>query len=116
MEKIPVFRGKKLRKLIAEGFKKIFKEVDCLVAPTAPTVAFNLGEKLDDPLTMYLSDILTAPANIGGITAISVPCGFSKNLPVGLQIIGNSFDEENVFKISYNYDKATVWSNNKPRI
>lgn len=109
-------QAQKLRKLIADDFKKIFKKVDCLVAPTAPSVAFNLGEKLVDPLTMYLSDILTAPANIGGLSAISIPCGFSKDLPIGLQIMAKSFNEESVLRVAYNYEKITEWHKNKPKV
>lgn len=109
-------QSQKLRKLIANSFKNVFRKVDCLVAPTAPTVAFNLGEKIADPLTMYLSDILTAPANIGGITSISVPCGFSRGLPVGMQIMAKSFDEETVLRVAHNYEKVTEWHKSKPKI
>lgn len=107
-------KAQKLRKLIIQEFEEMFKKVDCLATPTAPTVAFKLGEKMADPLMMYLSDIYTVPANIGGICAISVPCGFDGGLPVGFQIMGRPFDEETIFKVAYQYEQTTDWHQQKP--
>jgi aspartyl-tRNA(Asn)/glutamyl-tRNA(Gln) amidotransferase subunit A len=91
-------QAQKMRTLIKRDFEEVFKSVDCLVAPTAPTTAFKLGEKIDDPLTMYLSDIYTVSANVVGVPAISVPCGFAHKLPVGLQIMGKWFEEERMLE------------------
>lgn len=109
-------QAQKLRYLIRQEFNRVFQTVDCLVVPTSPSVAFKLGEKLDDPLTMYLSDIFTVSANMAGITGISIPCGFVDKLPVGLQIMGQSFDEETIFCVAHNYEKSTNWSREKPAI
>ena len=109
-------QAQKLRVLISQEFADIFKKVDCLVSPTAPSVAFKLGEKFADPLMMYLSDIYTVPANIGGICAISIPCGFDQGLPVGLQIMAKPFAEEVMFRAAYNYEQATTWQIKKPAI
>lgn len=108
-------KAQKVRTLIKQEFENIFKEVDCIVSATSPTVAFKLGEKVDDPLTMYLSDVLTVSANIAGVPAISIPAGFAKpangdkELPVGLQIIGKQFDESKILQVAYNYQQATNW-------
>ncbi len=107
-------KAQKVRTLIRKEFDQAFKKVDCLVAPTAPAVAFKLGEKFEDPLTMYLSDIYTVPANIGGICSVSFPCGFSKGLPVGLQIMAKPFAEETILKVAYNYEQATDWHKKRP--
>jgi len=93
-------QAQKMRTLIREDFEKVFKEVDCLILPTAPTTAFKLGEKIDDPLTMYLADVFTVSANIAGLPAISVPCGEVKKLPVGLQIMGKWFDEKTILELA----------------
>ncbi|MFN3966952.1 MAG: amidase family protein, partial [Endomicrobiia bacterium] len=94
-----------------------FKEVDVIVTPTAPTPAFKIGEKIDDPLQMYLSDIFTIPCNLAGLPGISIPCGFSKNgLPIGMQILGKYFDEATVLKVAYNYEKSTDWHKKYPEI
>lgn len=107
-------KAQKVRALIKKQFSDVFNKVDCLVAPVAPTVAFKLGEKIEDPLKMYLSDILTVPANIGDICGISVPCGFDQGLPIGLQIMAKPFDEETVFKVAISYEQATDWHTKKP--
>jgi len=109
-------QAQKLRYLIREDFRKVFQSVDCLATPVSPSVAFKIGEKFDDPLTMYLSDIFTVSANIAGITGISIPCGFVNNLPVGLQLICKSFDEETIFRLAYHYEKSTDWLKNKPKL
>ncbi|MDD5040077.1 MAG: Asp-tRNA(Asn)/Glu-tRNA(Gln) amidotransferase subunit GatA [Patescibacteria group bacterium] len=107
-------QAQKVRALIAKEFQGVFKEVDCLVTPTSPSIAFKLGEKFTDPLLMYLSDIYTVPANIGGICAISLPCGLSKGLPVGLQIIAKPFDEAALLRAAYAYEQATEWHTKRP--
>jgi len=95
-------KGQQTRRLIKEDFDNVFREVDCLITPTAPTTAFKLNEKIDDPLTMYLSDIYTVSANLAGVPAISIPCGNDHHgLPIGLQIIGKQFDEETILRVGY---------------
>ena len=115
-------KAAKVRTLIKQEFEEALKEVDCLVAPTSPTVAFKLGEKVDDPLQMYLADVFTVPINTAGVPAISIPCGFAKpkdgekELPVGMQIIGKQFDEETILRAAHNYEQAAEWHKNKPEI
>ncbi len=107
----------KVRTKIAEDFSKAFKNFDCIVTPTSPTGAFKIGEKTSDPLSMYLSDIFTISANLAGIPAISVPCGFTRgNLPVGLQILGKPFDEEMLFKVAHAYQQITDWHKKTPQL
>jgi aspartyl-tRNA(Asn)/glutamyl-tRNA(Gln) amidotransferase subunit A len=94
-------KAQRVRRLIKEDFDKVFSEVNCIITPTTPTTAFGLGEKTDDPLTMYLSDIYTVSANLAGIPGINVPAGKDKNgLPIGLQILGKQFDEQTILKIA----------------
>ena len=93
-----------VRTLIKKDFGEAFKKVDVIVGPTSPTVAFKLGEKTDDPLTMYLSDVYTVAINLAGIPALSIPCGSVDNLPVGLQIVGRHFDEEGILRVAYNFE------------
>jgi aspartyl-tRNA(Asn)/glutamyl-tRNA(Gln) amidotransferase subunit A len=96
----------KVRSLIAQDFNEAFKDVDVICTPTSPTPAFRIGEKVDDPLAMYLSDIYTVTINLAGVPAISVPCGFtSDRLPVGLQIISNYLQESQMFQLSSFYLK-----------
>ncbi len=111
-------RAQKVRTLIRNDFIKAFELVDAIVTPTAPTAAFKLGEKLDDPLQMYLSDIYTISCNLAGICGISIPCGFTKSpkLPIGLQILGKHFGEETILKIAHAYEQTTPWHNEKPPI
>ena len=110
-------RALKVRALIARDFTGVFKEYDCIVTPTSPTTAFRMGEKLENPLAMYLSDVYTISANLAGVPAISVPCGFSKaGLPIGLQITAKAFDEEMLFRTAYNYEQSTPWHKMKPRL
>jgi aspartyl-tRNA(Asn)/glutamyl-tRNA(Gln) amidotransferase subunit A len=107
----------KVRTVIKNDFDEAFKEFDCLVTPTSPTAAFKIGEKIEDPLKMYLSDIYTISANLAGIPAISVPCGFTKEgLPVGLQILAKAFDEEMLFRVAHTYEQNTTWHKIKPKI
>jgi len=110
-------RAQKVRTLIKNDFSKAFKECDCILTPTSPTPAFKIGEKVNDPLKMYLSDICTISANLAGIPGISIPCGFTKdNLPVGMQILGEQFSEEKLLQIGYCYEQRTQWSKIKPRL
>ena len=104
-----------VRTLIKKDFEEAFKSVDVIVTPTSPSAAFKAGEKADDPLQMYLSDIFTISVNLAGVPALSVPCGFTPdNLPVGLQFIGKHFDEESVLQLAYAYEQATDWHKRDP--
>ena len=110
-------RALKVRTLIKQDFDNVFKEFDCIVTPTSPTPAFKIGEKIDDPLKMYLSDIYTISVNLAGIPAISIPCGFTKlGLPVGLQILAKPFNEEMLFRVAHAYEQATDWHKMKPKL
>lgn len=110
-------RALKVRTLIAQDFTRLFNEYDCILTPTAPTPAFKIGEKKDDPLQMYLSDIYTISANLAGIPAISIPCGFTKKgLPVGLQLLAKPFNEEMLFRLAYTYEQNTTWHTMKPKL
>ena len=99
----------KVRTLIKQDFEKAFGRCDVLISPTSPTAAFKVGEKSADPLAMYLSDIATIPVNLAGLPAVSLPCGFSRGLPIGLQIIGQAFAEEPVLRTAYAYEQNTEW-------
>jgi len=110
-------KASQVRTLIIEDFKKAFEICDVILSPVAPTPAFKIGEMVDDPLTMYLSDIFTLSANLAGIPGISVPCGFSsKGLPIGLQIMAKHFDEGNLIKVAYNFEQATNFHKKKPNL
>ncbi|PJB49624.1 MAG: Asp-tRNA(Asn)/Glu-tRNA(Gln) amidotransferase GatCAB subunit A, partial [Chloroflexi bacterium CG_4_9_14_3_um_filter_45_9] len=100
-------KAQKVRTLIKQEFERAFQKYDALVTPTSPTVAFKLGEKLQNPIQMYLSDVCTLPINIAGIPAISVPAGFAQELPVGMQIIGKPFDEATILRIAFAYEQAS---------
>jgi aspartyl-tRNA(Asn)/glutamyl-tRNA(Gln) amidotransferase subunit A len=109
-------RALKVRTLIKQDFDAAFKDFDCIVTPTSPTPAFKIAEKAEDPLAMYLSDIYTISANLAGIPAISIPCGYTKNgLPVGLQILAKPFNEEMLFRVAYTYEQNTEWHKQKPK-
>jgi aspartyl-tRNA(Asn)/glutamyl-tRNA(Gln) amidotransferase subunit A len=100
-------KAQKVRTLLVRDFEEAFKKVDAIVTPTSPTAAFKLGEKVDDPLAMYLADIFTVTADLAGIPGISVPCGETKeNLPVGLQILGKHFDEATILRVAHAYEQA----------
>ncbi|MEN2986200.1 MAG: Asp-tRNA(Asn)/Glu-tRNA(Gln) amidotransferase subunit GatA [Thermodesulfovibrionaceae bacterium] len=106
-----------VRTLIKKDFEEAFKYIDYIITPTSPTAAFKIGEKIDDPLQMYLSDIFTISVNLAGLPAISIPCGFTLDgLPVGLQIIGKPFDEAGVLQLAYAYEQSTPWHKMKPVI
>ena len=110
-------KASQVRTLIRQDFKKAFETCDAILCPVAPTAAFKIGEIVDDPLTMYLSDIFTISANLAGIPGLSVPCGFSaEGLPVGLQIMGNHFNEEMILKAAYGFEQATEFHKIKPKI
>ncbi len=102
-------KAQKVRTLIRREFDQAFEKYDALITPTSPTLPFKIGEKLDDPLQMYLSDVCTLPINIAGVPAISIPAGFGDGLPVGMQLITKPFGEETIFKIAYAYEQATEW-------
>ena len=102
-------KAQKVRTLIKQEFDEVFQQVDAIISPTSPTTAFEVGEKIGDPLSMYLSDILTIPANMAGLPGMSVPCGFVDDLPVGLQIIGPRFSESRIYNIGMAYERSTNW-------
>lgn len=108
-------KAQQVRTLIRQDFDRAFEECDVLVAPTSPTTAFRIGEKINDPLQMYLSDILTLAVNLAGIPGISVPCGFDDSgLPIGLQVLGKHFDEATVLNVAYAYEQRTDWHKMRP--
>jgi aspartyl-tRNA(Asn)/glutamyl-tRNA(Gln) amidotransferase subunit A len=109
-------KAQKVRTLIRREFEDVFKRVDVLVTPTSPTVAFKLGEKTADPVQMYMSDICTIPVNMAGLPGLVVPCGFSENLPVGMQFIGPHLSEETLFRAAYTYEQATPWHTRWPNL
>jgi len=107
----------KVRNLIRGDFNRAFEKCDCIMMPVSPTTAFKIGEKVDDPLTMYLSDIYTIAVNLAGIPGISIPCGFdSDNLPIGLQILSPAFSEDKLLRIARMFEKETNWHKKKPDI
>jgi len=109
-------KGLQVRTLIKRAFDEAFKKYDVIITPTSPTTAFKIGEKVSNPLEMYMSDICTVPVNIAGLPAISIPCGFdSNNLPIGLQIIGKAFDEETILRVAYTYEQNSGYRNLKPQ-
>ncbi len=109
-------KAQKVRTLIRREFDRAFEKYDALVTPTAPTVPFKIGEKTQDPVQMYLSDVFTIPINIAGVPAITIPAGFADGLPIGLQIIGKPFAEEKILKVAHAYQQATAWHKQKPKI
>ncbi|QSA96140.1 Asp-tRNA(Asn)/Glu-tRNA(Gln) amidotransferase subunit GatA [Methylococcus sp. EFPC2] len=108
-------KAQKIRRLISDDFQKAFQEVDVILGPTSPSVAFRFGEKSADPIAMYLSDIYTIAVNLAGLPGMSVPIGFSKNLPVGLQIIGNYFSEARLLNVAHRYQQVTDWHARAPQ-
>jgi len=109
-------KAQKVRTLIRQEFDQAFSKFDALITPTSPTVPFKIGEKVDDPLQMYLSDVCTLPINIAGLPAISMPAGFGNGLPIGMQLIGKPFGEETILRVAYAYEQATEWHKRKPPI
>jgi aspartyl-tRNA(Asn)/glutamyl-tRNA(Gln) amidotransferase subunit A len=110
-------KGQQVRTLIRRDFEQVFSRCQAIVTPTAPTTAFRLGEKTTDPLAMYLSDVFTISVNLAGLPGLSLPCGFdAAGLPIGLQIVGQPFDEETVLRTAYAYEQATDWRDRKPSL
>jgi aspartyl-tRNA(Asn)/glutamyl-tRNA(Gln) amidotransferase subunit A len=109
-------KAQKVRTLIRREFDAAFEKYDALVTPTSPTAPFKIGERTDDPLAMYLSDICTLPINIAGVPGISVPAGFDNGLPIGLQVIARPFAESTMLRVAYAYEQATEWHNRKPQL
>lgn len=108
-------KAQKIRRLISDDFRRAFEAVDVIMGPTAPSVAFRFGEKTADPVAMYLSDIYTIAVNLAGLPGMSIPVGFSKNLPVGMQIIGNYFSEECLLNVAHRYQCVTDWHRRVPK-
>ncbi len=109
-------KAQKVRTLIKQDFDAAFTSVDVIVAPTSPTTAFPIGERIDDPYQMYLTDIFTIPANMAGIPGISVPCGFSNGLPVGIQFLGPAFDEVTMLGVAHVYEQSQPWHTVHPEL
>lgn len=109
-------KAQKVRTLIKQDFEDVFEKYDVIVGPTTPTPAFKVGENTKDPLTMYANDILTIPVNLAGVPGISVPAGFVDGLPVGLQIIGNHFDESTIYRVAHAFEQATDHHKKKPQL
>ena len=110
-------KAQKVRTLIKADFDAAFEQVDVLVAPTTPTTAFRIGERADDPLQMYLSDVFTLSMNLAGICGLSLPCGFDEDgLPIGLQIMGPAFGEERALQVAYAYEQTTDWHEQRPNL
>ncbi|OKH25460.1 Asp-tRNA(Asn)/Glu-tRNA(Gln) amidotransferase subunit GatA [Chroogloeocystis siderophila] len=110
-------KAQKVRTLIKQDFENAFANVDVLVCPTVPTTAFKAGEKTDDPLSMYLTDLMTITVNLAGLPGMSIPCGFDdKGLPIGLQLIGDVLREDLLFQVAYAYEQATEWHKKTPKL
>ena len=110
-------KAQRVRTLIKRDFDEAFQRCDVIVTPTAPTTAFKIGEKIADPLQMYLSDIYTISINLAGLPALSLPCGLDADgMPIGMQIIGRPFDEATIFKVAYRYERVTEWHKKKPKM
>jgi aspartyl-tRNA(Asn)/glutamyl-tRNA(Gln) amidotransferase subunit A len=110
-------KAQKVRTLIKQDFEAAFRQVDVLICPTSPTTAFKAGEKTDDPLSMYLSDLMTIPVNLAGLPALSIPCGFDEQgLPIGMQMIGNVLKEDVLLSVAHAYERATPWHNRTPAV
>jgi aspartyl-tRNA(Asn)/glutamyl-tRNA(Gln) amidotransferase subunit A len=107
-------KASQVRSLIRRDFDRAFDQFDVLLGPTSPTPAFRLGEKTEDPISMYLSDVCTIPVNLGGLPAMSLPCGFSQTgLPIGLQLVGRPLDEETLLRVAYAYEQTTDFHHRK---
>lgn len=109
-------KAQKVRTLIKQDFDKVFEHYDVVIGPTAPTTAFKVGSQVDDPMTMYLNDIMTIPVNLAGIPAISVPCGLADGMPVGLQIIGKALDESTILRVAHAYEQNTDHHKQRPQL
>jgi len=109
-------KAQKARTLIKQDFDRAFEQCDALIAPSTPTTAFRIGEKADDPLQMYLTDIFTLSLNLAGLCGIAIPCGLAQGLPIGLQVLGDAYDEETILRVAYAYEQATGWHLHKPTL
>jgi aspartyl-tRNA(Asn)/glutamyl-tRNA(Gln) amidotransferase subunit A len=110
-------KAQKVRTLIKEDFEAAFSQVDILITPTAPTTAFKAGEKTADPLSMYLSDLMTIPVNLAGLPGISIPCGFDdKGMPIGLQLLSNVLREDLLLQVAHVYEQSTEWHKKSPQL
>ncbi|WP_167629566.1 Asp-tRNA(Asn)/Glu-tRNA(Gln) amidotransferase subunit GatA [Listeria valentina] len=109
-------KAQQVRTLIKQDFEKVFADFDVIIGPSTPTTAFNIDGMIHDPITMYQNDLLTIPINLAGLPAISVPCGFSEGLPVGLQIIGNHFEEGRIYNAAHAFEQETTFHNEKPSL
>jgi aspartyl-tRNA(Asn)/glutamyl-tRNA(Gln) amidotransferase subunit A len=107
-------RAQKVRRLIRDEFREALREVDVIAGPTSPGTAFRLGERVDDPVSMYLSDIYTVPVNLAGLPSVSIPAGSLEGLPVGMQIIGNYFQEGRILNVAHRYQQRTDWHLSTP--
>ncbi|HYJ12453.1 MAG TPA: amidase family protein, partial [Thermomicrobiales bacterium] len=107
-------KAQKVRTLIKQDFDVAFEQVDVIAGPTSPTVAFPVGSRTNDPYQMYLADVFTIPANMAGIPGVSVPCGLSEGLPVGLQFLGRPFDEATLLGVAHAYEHASGWATSAP--
>jgi aspartyl-tRNA(Asn)/glutamyl-tRNA(Gln) amidotransferase subunit A len=107
-------KAQQLRHLISDDFKKAYQKVDVIMAPATPETAFNIGEKSDDPISMYLSDVFTIAVNLAGIPAMSIPVGFANGMPVGMQIMGNYFEEAKLLNVAHQYQQQTDWHKQMP--
>lgn len=108
-------KAQKIRRLISEDFKNALADVDVIMGPVTPTTAFGIGEKMDDPIEMYLSDIYTIAINLAGLPAMSIPAGFIDGMPVGLQIIGNYFAEDRLLNLAHQFQQVTNWHQHSPK-
>jgi len=109
-------KAQKVRTMLRRDFEKAFEEFDVLITPTSPTVSFGIGEKTHDPMAMKLADVCTIPANLAGIPAISIPCGFKDGMPIGLQIMGKSLDEETMLRVAYTFEQNTQFHKARPNL
>ncbi len=108
-------QAQKIRALIRNDYTDAFADVDCIISPTTPTVGFKIGEKIADPVSMYLSDIYTIGVNLAGLPGMSIPVGFVDQLPVGMQLVGNYFDEARLLNIAHQYQQVTDWHKQRPQ-
>ena len=109
-------KAQKVRTLIRQDFEAAFEKCDVLATPTAPSVAFPLGDKSSDPMAMKLADVCTIPVNMAGLPALSMPCGFQNGLPIGLQLIGRLLDESTLLRVAGAYENATQWHKTRPAL
>ena len=109
-------KAQKCRQLVANDFKEVFKNIDVLLSPTTPGTSFKAGEKTNDPIAMYLQDIFTIPANLAGLPGLSIPCGENAGLPLGLQLVGNSLEEDKLLQFAHSFQLNTDWHSKMPDI